>query len=74
MNNLLNNRFVQSVGIAAIAYILFQALGWGLESVLRLIESFSRWYRFSAIVWIEEASIAIGVIWFILSAVISSRD
>jgi len=72
--NLLKNRFVQSVGVAAIAYILLQALGWGVESILRLIESFSRWYRFYAIAWIEEASIAFGVFWFVISAVSSSKD
>ncbi len=71
---LLKNRFVQSVGVAAIVYILLQALGWGIESILRLIESFSRWYRFYAIHWIDEASIALGILWFLISAVFSSKD
>jgi len=66
--NLLKNSFIQSVGVAAIAYILLLALGWGIEAILRLIESFSRWY------WIEEAAIALGIIWFLISAVSSSKD
>jgi hypothetical protein len=72
--NLFKNRFVQSVGVAAIAYILLKALGWGVESILRLIESFSQWYRFYAIDWIEEVSIAFGIFWFVISAVSSSKD
>jgi hypothetical protein len=72
--NLLKNSFIQSVGVAAIAYILLLALGWGIEAILRLIESFSRWYRFYAINWIEEAAIALGIIWFLISAVSSSKD
>ncbi len=72
--NLLKNSFVQSVGVAAITYLLLLAIGWGIEAILRIIESFSQWYRYYAINWIEEAAIALGIIWFIISAVSSSKE
>jgi hypothetical protein len=72
--NLLKNKFVQAIGVAAIAYLLFQALAWAMEAILRIAETFSQWYRFTAVPWAEEAAIAIGVIYFIIAAVVNSRS
>ena len=74
MCDLLQNRFVQSLGVAALVYLIFQALAWGMEAILRILESFSRWYRYHGVPWAEETAIAIGVIYLIVSAVISSRQ
>lgn len=46
MQNLFKNQFVQALGVAALVYLIFQALGWGVESILNILESFSRWYRY----------------------------
>ena len=46
MQNLFKNQFVQALGVAALVYLIFQALGWGVESILNILESFSIWYRY----------------------------
>ena len=46
MQNLFKNQFVQALGVAALVYLIFQALGWGVESIVNILESFSRWYRY----------------------------
>lgn len=73
MQDLLKNRFVQSVGVAAITYLTFQALAWGLEAILNILESFARWYRLQGIDLAEEVALAVGAIFFILSAIINSK-
>ncbi len=60
MPNLFKNQFVQ-------------ALGWGVESILNILESFSRWYRYYGIKWAEEASIVFGALFLFISAVSSSK-
>ncbi len=73
MENLLKNQFVQALGVAALVYLIFQALGWGVESILNILESFARWYRYYGIKWAEEASIAFGGLFLLISAVSSSK-
>jgi hypothetical protein len=74
MDNLFNNRFVQALGVAALVYLTFQFLGWGTESILNILESFSRWYKFWGIKWAEEAAIAFSLLFLLISAVTSSRN
>ncbi|NJL02513.1 MAG: hypothetical protein HC910_18880 [Spirulinaceae cyanobacterium SM2_1_0] len=71
---LFDNVFVQSLGVGAAVYLILKALGWGIEAILRILEGFSRWYRFSAIGWAEEAAIAIGVVYLLVAAIASSRS
>ncbi len=73
MQNLFKNQFVQALGVAALVYLIFQALGWGVESILNILESFSRWYRYYGIKWAEEAAIAFGFLFLLISAVSSSK-
>lgn len=72
--NLFRNAFVQALGVAALVYLLFKGLGWGIEVVLHILESFSRWYRFYGVKWAEEAAIAFGLIFILVTAVINSRN
>lgn len=74
MINLFTNRFIQALGIAALIYICFQALAWGLDSILHILNGFSRWYRFYAIKWAEEAAIAIGVFFLLIAATFNSKS
>ncbi|GAB4546634.1 MAG: hypothetical protein Tsb0014_41220 [Pleurocapsa sp.] len=71
--DLFKNTFVQAVGVAALAYLVLQAFGWGLESVLSLLESFARWYRFSGSRWLEEIALAAGALYLLFAAVINSK-
>ena len=74
MMNLLTNRFIQALGVAALIYLCFQALAWGLDAILHILEGFSRWYRFYAIRWAEEAAIAIGVFFLLIAATVNSKS
>lgn len=71
---MLRNQFIQSLGVAAVVYLLFQAFAWGMEEVLHLLESFSVWFRYYAVPISEEAAIALGLLYLIFSAVINSRS
>ena len=71
--NLFKNTFIQALGVAALVYLSLQALGWGLESILNILESFARWYRFSGSKWLEEIAIAAGVAFLLFAAVINSK-
>ena len=73
MNNLFKNKFVQAVGVAAVMYLLFMALSWSFSLILSILESFARWYRYTFIPYADETAIAIGVVYLIVSAVISSQ-
>lgn len=65
---------MQAVGAGAIAYLILQALGWGIDALLRLLETFARWYRLHGVPWAEEAAIAAAVIYLIVAAVLNSRS
>lgn len=71
--NLFKNTFIQALGVAALVYLLLQAFGWGLESILNILESFTRWYRYSGSKWLEEIAIASGVEFWLFAAVINSK-
>jgi len=71
--NLFKNPFIQALGVAALVYLSLQALGWGFESVLNILESFARWYRFNGSQWFEELAIAAGAGFLLISAVINSK-
>ncbi|MFN9671348.1 MAG: hypothetical protein ACK552_01705 [Microcystis sp.] len=46
--DLLKNRFVQSLGVGAFFYLLMLSLNWVVLFTLRILESFSSWYRYRA--------------------------
>ncbi len=71
--DLFENNFVRALGVGALVYLFLQAFGWGLESLLSLIESFSRWYRYIGRNWIEEISLAASAGYLLFSAVINSK-
>jgi hypothetical protein len=69
-----SNKFVQSLGVAAFVYLLLRLTGWGFDAFLRMLESFARWYRYSAVPWSEEIAIAAGLLFLLVSAFFSSRS
>jgi len=74
MNNLFKNAFIQALGVAALIYIGFQLLDWGIEVILRILRSFDNWYRIYGSKWAEEVAIAFGVLYLLFAAVINSRS
>lgn len=74
MGNLFNNPFVRAVGVAAIAYGIFQLLAQALYAFARIAESFSRWVKWSFLPWSDEIAIGLGVAFLIVTAVTTSRD
>lgn len=68
------NAFIQAIGVAAIAYLLLITLNWGMVNMLRLLTSFSFWYRHSFIYWAEEVAIALGVAYLLIAGVLASRN
>lgn len=71
--DLFNNKFIQALGVGLFFYLVLKLLGSGLYSIVRILESFSRWYRYSAIPHAEEAAIAIAVLFLLISAVMSGQ-
>jgi hypothetical protein len=69
-----NNPFVRAAGIVAICYVLLNALGWGLDSVLTLLNSFSWWVRFTLAPHAWQIGVAIAVAYLVLTAMTTSRD
>lgn len=69
-----SNVFVQSVGVAAVAYIIFRSLYWVLYHLAQLMSSFSSWLKWTALPWSEEIAIGLGVAYLIFAAVMSSRN
>lgn len=72
--NLSSNRFVQSLGIAALTYVLLQLLAVSLNSIARIVESFCYWYRVVAMPHSLILAGAIGICYLFLSAVLNSRS
>ena len=66
---MLKNKFVQAAAVAALVYMLFQIVTWGLGSFLRVVETFARWYRFNGAPWAEETAIAVGLLYLFVAAV-----
>lgn len=67
------NFFVQAVGVAAVAYILFRSLTWALEAFARIAGTLARWVHYQLVPWSEEAAFALGVTYLVIAAVIASR-
>ncbi|MEQ9669308.1 hypothetical protein [Coleofasciculus sp. G2-EDA-02] len=74
MNDLFRNTFIQALGVAALIYISFQLLDWGIEVILRILRSFDNWYRIYGSKWAEEVAITFGVLYLLFAAVINSRS
>lgn len=55
-------------------YLMLVALNWGMVNILRIITSFSWWYRHSFIYWAEEVAIGFGVLYLVVVGVLASRD
>ncbi len=66
--------FMQSVAVAAISYLLFRFLYWFLYWLASALGSLSHWLRWRLVPWSEEAAIALGIIYLIVSLIVSSRD
>ena len=68
--NLFRNRFVQSVGVAAIIYLTFQGFAWLTDAIAH----FAIWFRVYALPWAEETALALGFIFLLVSAVLNSKN
>jgi len=71
---MIKNRFVQSVGVAALFYLFFKLFAWGMEALVNVIHSFAIWFNYRAVPWAEETAIAIGILYLLLSAVLNSKS
>ena len=70
---LLRNQFIQALGVAAFVYLLLQAFGWGLESILSIVSSFARWYRYYGSQRLEEIALAAGAVYLLVISVVNSK-
>ena len=72
--DLFRNNFIQALEVAALVYLLLLFFGWGLKSILLILETFSRWYRTYGMKYAEEAAIASGLIFLLIAAVVNSKN
>ena len=68
------NAFIQAIGIAAVVYLIFLGLNWGIMGLLRMVSSFGQWYRYSFMYWAEEVALGLGIAYLVVVGVLSSRD
>jgi hypothetical protein len=73
MDDLLNNRFVQCLGVGALFYLLLQLLALSINSVLKILESFAYWYRMHAMPHAGFIAIMAGIAYLLVFGVFSSR-
>ncbi len=69
----MNNKFVQAVGVASIAYVFFLSLSWALSALTRATFGFTYWMRYTLQPNSWLIAIALGVVW-LLWAVSSRRE
>lgn len=69
-----SNLFIQAVGVAAVAFLVFRSLYWVLDHLARLMSSLSGWLRYTALPWSEEVAIGLGLTYLLVAAVLSSRN
>ena len=69
----MNNRFVQAVGVAAIAGIAFWAISWGLGALSRILQTAIFYVQFVLLPYSWQAALAVGVLYLLFAAVTSSR-
>jgi hypothetical protein len=74
IDDLMNNRFVQGLGVGALFYLLFQILAISLNSILRILETFAQWYRFHAMPHALIISAVLGFGYILLNGVFNSRS
>jgi ABC-type multidrug transport system permease subunit len=72
--DLLKNRFVQSLGVGAFFYLLMLSVNWVMLFTLRILESFSGWYRYRAAPYSFQISLGVTLAYLLITAVISSRE
>lgn len=70
----MNNKFVQAVGVAGVAYVSFLGLSWVLSALANVTSGFISWMRYSLLPNSWQIALALGVLWLLWSAVTSSRD
>jgi len=70
----MNNKFVQAVGVAAIAYLGFMGIAWAVRSVSYIFSGFGYWLRNDFLPYSWEIALALGVLWFLWSAVTNSKN
>ena len=68
-----NNPFIQAVGVAATAYLIFRSLAWAIFAVASIMQSFASWLKWNFVPWSEEVAIGIGVAFLIYVAATTSR-
>lgn len=69
-----NNPFIRAAGIFAICFILLQALGWALTSLVTIASSFSYWVRYVLVPHAWQIGLAAGVAYLVVTAMTTSRD
>ncbi|GCL45115.1 hypothetical protein NIES3787_07970 [Microcystis aeruginosa NIES-3787] len=71
--DLLKNRFVPSLGVGAFFYLLMLSLNWVVLFTLRILESFSSWYRYRSAPYSFQISIGVTLAYLLITAVLSSQ-
>jgi hypothetical protein len=69
-----NNRFVQAVGIAAIAGMAFLAISWSLGALSRILQTVVYFVQSVLLPYSWQAALALGVLYLLFAAVTSSRN
>jgi len=70
---LLQNLFVQSLGVGTLAYLTLLDIDWVIIFLLRILETFSQWYRWHASPYAFQIALGMTVLYIIWQGVFSSR-
>jgi len=62
------------MGVAAIAYLGFMGISWAITYFSYIAMSFGSWLRYSFLPYSWEVALALGVLWFLYSAVTNSKN
>jgi hypothetical protein len=71
---LLRNLFVQSLGVGTLAYLTLLGIDWVIIFLLRILETFSQWYRWHASPYAFQVALGLAFLFFLWRAVFSSRQ
>jgi uncharacterized membrane protein YjjP (DUF1212 family) len=70
---MLNDRFIQALGIVAACFLLLQGGLWILNSLLRISSGFGYWLQYTLMPHAWQIAIAAGVIYLLLNALTNGR-
>lgn len=73
MNDLLKNLFIQCLGVLAATYLTLLGLNWAIMFFLRILETFSRWYRYHAFPYAFQISLGLTLAYLVIVGVFSSK-